>query len=79
MNWLKEKSKKDSDKLSIDEYNKLNEEFENHDTRSEWLAEQENNMEIEKGDLLGIIISAFIVFSPIFLILFIIMVLVIIW
>ena len=43
------------------------------DTRAEWLAEQKDEeIKLEKGDLLAIVLSAILVFGPIFLIMVII-------
>ncbi|NLY86013.1 MAG: hypothetical protein GX077_06650 [Tissierellia bacterium] len=77
MAWLKEKNKEQSGP-----YEKGTEEFydenqlDHYDPRAEWLAEENEKMELEKGDILAIIISAFLVFSPIILFLILILILV---
>jgi len=43
------------------------------DSRAEWLAEKENEeIKLEKGDLLAIVLSAILVFGPVFLVMAII-------
>lgn len=64
MNWLKEKNKSE---------NSL--EVNNYDPKAEWRAEESNKIELEKNDVLAIILSALIVFGPILLILIIILIL----
>lgn len=77
MEWLKEQNQMKSQQSK--EINGDNEELEHYDPRAEWLAEEGNKLNFEKGDLSSLILSAILVFGPIFLILIAILVLVIIW
>ena len=63
MEWLKNKNKKDTE-ISYDEP---------FDPKAEY--EEENPIDLEKGDILALFLSALLVFSPII----IIIILVIIW
>lgn len=65
MNWLKEKNQ-------TQQNNQENEDMEKVDPRAEWLTENNNQIELEKGDGLAIALSALIVFGPILLIFIII-------
>jgi len=70
MNWLKEKN--NLEKSNSEDYsNKLpddNSDLYSFDPKAEWKA-QEENIKLEKGDIPALIISALIVFGPIFLVL----------
>lgn len=63
MQWLTDKNKSaevhDHDETSDAPF----------DPRAEWLAEQESEMKLEKGDISAIIISALLVFGPVLLVL----------
>ncbi|GAB6108615.1 hypothetical protein [Fusibacter bizertensis] len=64
--WLEEKNKKSDVRDIVDPDLPI-------DTRAEWLAEQnDEEFKLEKGDLLAIVLSAILVFGPIFLIMVII-------
>ena len=77
MAWLKEKSK-DPNRNHQKESEKFHDEdqLEYYDPREEWLAEENEKIQLEKGDLLAIFISAFLVFSPIIIFLILILILV---
>lgn len=64
--WLEEKNKKSDVRDIVDPDLPI-------DARAEWLAEQnDEEFKLEKGDLLAIVLSAILVFGPIFLIMVII-------
>ncbi|WP_352420803.1 hypothetical protein [Proteiniborus sp.] len=64
MNWLKERNKS----VNSSELNDF-------DPKAEWKAQESNKIELEKNDVLAIILSALIVFGPILLILIIMLIL----
>lgn len=77
MDWLKEKNKTEqvyNEGYSGKNYGD-NHDLEHFDPKAEWRAEQEEKIELEKNDVLAIIISALIVFGPVLLIMIIIAVL----
>lgn len=77
MNWLKEKNNPGQNSIeSSDKFSEDNSDLYAYDPKAEWDAQNNNNMEFEKGDIFGIIASSLIVFGPIFLILIIILILV---
>ena len=66
LKWVSDKNKKP-------DVNDLEDSDLPYDPRAEWLAEQKNEpIKLEKGDLLAIILSALLVFGPVFLVLAII-------
>lgn len=66
MEWLKNKNK--------NEYGSSTSELGDYDPKAEWLAEESNKIHLEKGDFLAMLLSAAIIFGPILLILFLILV-----
>ncbi|NLK43545.1 MAG: hypothetical protein GX300_04010 [Tissierellia bacterium] len=78
MAWLKDKNK-DQKSINQNDTERIYDEdqLDYYDPRAEWLAEENDKVHLEKGDLLAIIISAFLVFSPIILFLILILILVI--
>lgn len=69
MNWLKEKNnlEKSNNKEHINEFPEGNsEDIYSFDPKAEWKA-QEEEIKLEKGDIPALIISALLVFGPIFL------------
>lgn len=77
MNWLKEKSNPgQNNSESADKFSEDNSDLYAYDPKAEWKAQESNDAKLEKGDILGILISSLIVFGPIFLILIIILILV---
>lgn len=76
MDWLKEKNKS-QETNTVDTVDNFSEnELDYYDPKAEWLAEKNSNIILEKGDIFAIIVSAFMVFGPILLILTIILYLV---
>ena len=75
MDWLKEKNKvnKTTDTIDTGKDYCENEELDYYDPKAEWLAEDNSNIQLEKGDIFAIIVSALVVFGPILLILMIIL------
>lgn len=64
--WLKEKNRpQNSPEVNNDNPSEL----ERYDPKAEWKAHENENMDLEKNDVLAIIISALLVFGPILLIL----------
>ena len=76
MEWLKEKNQAQQQSIDLGNDDGINKELDYYDPRAEWLAEESSNMELEKGDILAIIVSASMVFGPILLILIIILLLI---
>ena len=78
MNWLKEKNHRGQNNVELtDEFSEDNsDDIYAYDPKAEWKAQEYENMELEKGDTLAILISALLVFGPILLILIIILILV---
>lgn len=76
MKWLKERNKIDNSVYENDAEKYLDENLpEDYDPRKEWMEEEEE-IKLEKGDVLALILAAIIVFGPIFLVLFLILILV---
>jgi len=74
MDWLKEKNKTEKS-YNIKGYKRSHGEdnaTEYYDARSEWIEKESEALELEKNDVLAIIISAIIVFGPVFLIMIIV-------
>lgn len=67
MEWLKEKNKSKSE--GHQDYYGGEEDY-NFDPKAEW--EAENQMDLEGKDILALIISAFLVFGPLILVLILI-------
>ena len=65
MESIKNRNKnKHSDEIDFDEH---------YDPKAEW-DEEQNPIDLEKGDLLALMISGLIVFSPIFIVLILILI-----
>lgn len=75
MDWLKEKNKEQKGTVQLDSQ-KIDDEILNEDNENAQLLEEDEEIQLEKGDLFAIIISAFLVFSPIIIVLILILVLV---
>jgi len=75
MDWLKEKNKEQKGTVQLDSQ-KIDDEILNEDNENAQLLEEDEEIQLEKGDLFAIITSAFLVFSPIIIVLILILVLV---
>jgi hypothetical protein len=75
MDWLKDKNNKSQPYIedSVEDHSDL----ENFDPKAEWLRYENENIQLEKNDFFAIVISALLVFSPIFIILAIIIAIVV--
>lgn len=76
MEWLKDKNQGQQQSIDLEKDNEIHEDLDYYDPRAAWLAEESSNMELEKGDVLAIIVSASMIFGPILLILLIILLLI---
>lgn len=77
MNWLKEKnsSAQNNNNEYSEKFPQDNSDLSSYDPKAEWDAQNNSNIEFEKKDIIAMIISALMVFGPIFLILIVILIL----
>ncbi len=75
MEWLKNKNNKEQ--MHTEDIVGDNSDLENFNPKAEWEAYENENMSYEKNDVLAIIISAVLIFAPIFIVLAIIIAIVV--
>ena len=75
MDWLKDKNNKEQ--MHTEDIVGDNSDLENFNPKAEWEAYENENMSYEKNDVLAIIISAVLIFAPIFIVLAIIIAIVV--